>query len=257
LDDGRVYLKGGVYETNVSTYPLANVETLQIGLSFSVAAEDIRPFGVTWDGTAFWVAGDTSNRVYKYNSAGVYTNTNFSVASQTTAVRGVTWDGTYFWVMNNSGVVYKYNSAGVYQSVNWTSDPEATTPSDLEWDGTGFVVSDSSGKSVHKYTSAGVFVATYDVSSVVSVPYGVTFDGTYYWVVDIVADIVYKYNSSFVYQDESFSVTNFDTTPYSLGYDGANIIVAGGTNDLVGLFTHVIGVGYVASLGGQNYMRVA
>ena len=66
LADGRVYLKGGVVETNVSAYPLAPSSVQAAGLSFSVAAQATTPSGITWDGTYFWVAGSGTGYINKY-----------------------------------------------------------------------------------------------------------------------------------------------------------------------------------------------
>ena len=72
LSDGRVYLKGGVYETNPSTYPLATTGYQYTGFNFSVGTQATTPTGVTWDGTYYWVVGDDTNTAYKYTAAGVY-----------------------------------------------------------------------------------------------------------------------------------------------------------------------------------------
>jgi hypothetical protein len=74
-----------------------------------VGSQDTTPQGITWDGTHFWVVGVTTDAVYKYTSAGVYTGTSFSVASQETFPSGITWDGTHFWVVGDAtDKVYKY-----------------------------------------------------------------------------------------------------------------------------------------------------
>jgi hypothetical protein len=109
LSDGRKYLKGGVFETTLSTYPDASISFQYLGTSFSVGSQDTAPQGITWDGTHFWVIGYGTDAVYKYTSAGVYTGTSFSVASQETFPSGITWDGTHFWVVGDAtDKVYKY-----------------------------------------------------------------------------------------------------------------------------------------------------
>ena len=63
-------------------------------VSFSVAAQETQPQGITWDGTSFWVTGYDTDTVYKYNSAGVYQSVSFSVAAQEAVPYSLEWDGT-------------------------------------------------------------------------------------------------------------------------------------------------------------------
>tara|TARA_R110002153_G_C13171513_1_gene484140 strand:+ start:25 stop:888 length:864 start_codon:yes stop_codon:yes gene_type:complete len=257
LSDGRVYLKGGIVESNSSTYPLASTSILQSGISFSVGAQEANPQSVTWDGTHYWVIGYNTDAAYKYTAAGVYTGTSFSVAGQMTTPRGITWDGTFFWaVSNNNGTAYKYNSAGTYQNVSWNATG-TTGCMDIEWDGTHFYIIDAGQAKVYKYNSAGASVANYDVSGQ-DAKYGITWDGTYFWASRATVPYrVYKYNSSFVYQNESFSIASTTTFPAGLAYDGTNIAVLSGNTDTVWQYAHAVGVSEVSSLGGQNYVRVA
>ena len=118
LSDGRKYLKGGVLETNLSTYPDAHVNVQHLGTSFSVASQESNPSGIVWNGTHFWVVGITTDAVYKYTSAGVYTGTSFSVGGQDTTPEDITWDGTNFRVLGRStDTVYSYLPAIGIQAV--------------------------------------------------------------------------------------------------------------------------------------------
>ena len=73
---GDVYIKTGVVETDVSLYPNAYPNFGYTGTSFSVGAQDNYPSGIAWDGTHFWVTGDSTDSVYKYVKA-----VGYSVAS--------------------------------------------------------------------------------------------------------------------------------------------------------------------------------
>ena len=99
LADGRVYLRGGVLETDPSVYPSASTITGYTGTSFSTLSQDTGAIGITWDGTHLWVVGSSNDAVYKYTAAGVYTGTSFSIAGQTTTPSDIAWDGTFFWVV--------------------------------------------------------------------------------------------------------------------------------------------------------------
>jgi hypothetical protein len=130
LADGRVYLKGGVTETNVATYPDATAAFAYTGTSFPVQSQSMNsPQGLAWDGTYFWVVGRNTDLVVKYNASGSYTGTSFSTASQATNPWDIVWDGTHLWVIdlgNNS--VFKYNTSGVYQNVSFSVSAQETIP---------------------------------------------------------------------------------------------------------------------------------
>ena len=85
----------------MSTYPLAHSALSPLGTGFSVSSQETDPQGITWDGTHFWVLGDSTDTVYKYTSTGTYTGTGFKTG-QSGALTGVAWDGTNFWLLNRS-----------------------------------------------------------------------------------------------------------------------------------------------------------
>jgi len=253
LADGRVYLKGGVFETNQSTYPLAFLDMKEV-LTFDVSLQDTNALGVTWDGTHYWVVGATNDRVYKYDAAGAYTSTFFSISAQSTSPFDIEWDGTFFWVLDGANnKIWKYNSAGVYQSVFFSVNTQATSGwKGVTWDGTFFWVANSNGN-VYKYNSSGVYQSvTFSAASEVTSLQGIAWDGTYFWVADYYQTL-YKYNSAGVYQNETI------TTEYINGVgtkDNAPMVVVQSPRS-VDVYGEAIGVVPVINNGGQNYMRVA
>ena len=174
VQDGQSWLKTGVVNTDTASYPDAKIgsETTGVysGTSFSVASQDTRPSGITWDGTHLWVVGDSNNAVYKYTAAGTYTGTSFSVASQDTQPSGITWDGTHFWVVGTNGdAASKYTSAGVYTNTNFSVASQESTPQGITWDGTHFWVIGSTNDTAYKYNSIQ-FVGLASASTEYSVP---------------------------------------------------------------------------------------
>ena len=152
LEDGRVYLKGGVNETNVSAYPDATQGGAYSGTSFSVASQATAIREVVWDGTHLWVLDDNTDRVYKYNASGVYQNVNFYIGAEDIDPTGLTWDGTSFWVIGAiSDRFYKYNASGVYQGSSISVAAQDTTPRGISWDGSAFWVSGDSSNAAYKY----------------------------------------------------------------------------------------------------------
>lgn len=256
LADGRVYLKGGTYETTLTTYPLASTSIQRTGIDFSVASQDATPNGVVWDGTNYWVVGSTTDAVYKYTSAGVYTGTSFSTAGQSISPFGIEWDGTYFWVLDYGGAVYRYNAGGAYTSVSITA-VGVTGGRDIAWNGTNFFVSCANTVKVYEVTPANVTVGSFDVSAQLTAPSGISWDGTFFWVLSTPDDTAYKYNASFVYQNESFSVATEEDWPYGMDWTGDSWLVIGVQNDTVWEYKPANGVAASTSLGGRNYVRVA
>ena len=272
LADGRVYLKGGVTESDTATYPDAPAKIGYSGTSFSVASEAITPVGIAWDGSYFWVLDTYQNRVYKYNSAGVYQSFSFAVGAQGVNPTDIVWDGTYFWVLNNQTSplkrVSKYSAAGVYQNVFWEYNAVTTMDGEgLAWDGTYFWVVGNATDTIRKFNAAGVDQGvSYSVAAQETNPKGITFDGTYLWVVGTNSAVgttlswAYKYNTSGVYQNESFLVESQDTNPQGILSVGTDLWMVGLTNDAAYKYSNQIGVNSVSSgsaaAGLQNYVRI-
>ena len=253
LSDERVYLKGGVFETTLSTYPNAATSIADLGVTFNVTSQDTSPTGIAWDGTYFWVVGLTNYRVYKYNSAGVYQNVSFYVGSQTGSPLGITWDGTHLWLIGGTNV-WKYNSSGTYQNVSFSTSSQGYMQ-DITWDGTHFWAVAYSGDAVYKYTASGTYTGvSFSVAGQETEPLGIEWDGTHFWVGGNITDRVYKYNASGVYQNQSFAQPA--GVNRGIVWDGSSLRIMHVTSDTVYKFGLAIGVASVSNLGAQNYVRV-
>jgi hypothetical protein len=258
LADGRVYLKGGVAETDTTTYPdaTASMAYSNVSINFAPTIGSAVGKSITWDGTYFWVLA-SDNYVYKFNASGVY-QSNFSVSSQTNNPQGIVWDGSHLWVVGyTQQALFKYNTSGAYQSVS-ISVSQNTSPRDVSWDGTHFYVINNSTAIVYKYNASGSYIGNFLVSSQDSSPFGITWDGTYFWVIGTTTDKAYAYNSSFVYQNKSFSFAGQETTPYGAGVQGSSVWVIG-QNKTAYKYQNQIGISSnnIAVLGvGQNYVRI-
>jgi hypothetical protein len=260
LDDERVYLKGGVYETTLSNYPLAKTSLKYLGTNFSIAAQDTSPLGIAWDGTYFWVAGNNSTKVLKYNSSGVFVS-SFSISSQVSTPNGIINDGTYIWVLDSyTNKVHKYSQAGVYQNVFWTTS-EGVESKGLTFDGTHVWVSDqSTGYANHdKYTVAGVYTGV-TFSSYAQYQYGrsLAWTGSHFWVADV-NSFISKYTSSGVYTGITINVSSVATQLSGITYkDGSLFLLSDGT-DKVYQYSPAVGLpsnGGFGEWAGQNYVRI-
>ena len=199
------------------------------GIHFDISSENPQPYGICWDGTYLWVVGIYTQKVYKYNAAGVYQSVSFDVTSEDTFPFGICWDGEYFWMVGcNNKRVYKYNAAGVYQSVSFDVSSEDTFPFGICWDGTHFWVLGGNNVRVYKYNAAGVYQSvSFDISSEDIYPYGIEWDGTHFWVVGSDTQKVYKYNAAGVYQSVNFDISSEDSLPIGICWDGTYFWVVG------------------------------
>ena len=237
-ESGEVWLKGGVTETDVATYPDATANLAYTGttfgvrqsgwendiaydgtylwvlnsyaneidkystagayqnVTFSVASQDTDMFGVVIVGTDFYMVGTQNDKVYKFNSAGVF-QSDFSIASQTTTAKGIAFDGTYLYVASGNGsasTMHKYSTAGAYQNVVFTLTAQDNNVQGITWDGNFFYVAGRQYNALYQYTAAGAYTGkTLSVAAQGTRPTGVVFGDSAYWVIQDTADAVYKY----------------------------------------------------------------
>jgi hypothetical protein len=185
-DDGRVYLKGGVYETDLTLYPDATNELVDAGNNFNFAANmtSAAVDAMCSDGTHLYLLNDTDNKVYKYTKAGVYV-AQYSISAGNNSMKGIEWDGTNFWIASSTRYIYKYDSS-FNQDANGTVDVNAQVGSNavlgIAWDGTHFYVLDYNRR-VFKYNSSWVYQnLMWGVSGSTNYVDGITSDGTYIYV---------------------------------------------------------------------------
>ena len=260
LADGRVYLKGGVTESDTATYPDATANLAYSGFTFSVGSQDGEPAGVTSDGSYLWVLGANSGAVYKYSMAGVYQNVSFSVGSQTGGnVDDVMWDGSHFWVVSNSNdAVYKYNASGVYQNVSFSVASQMGVPRGIAWDGTYFYVVDQSSDRAYKYNAGGTYQ---NVSFVVAdSPQGIAYDGSHLWVISVTTQKLHQYTTAGVATGLEISTASLGSNPSGVGNDGTTLYTTDRIIDNVFKFQNQVGVvsetGTPLTQGKQNYVRI-
>ena len=257
LADGRVYLKGGVNSTDLTTYPDATAGMAYSGTEFSISQVN-QPASMTWDGNFFWVLNNTSTEaVHKYNASGVYQNVSWTTGNDP---RGIIWDGNHFVVILSDGNVYKYNSSGVYANVTFSvANQTSSGASGIAWDGNSFWITDYNSDNVFKYNSSGVYQNfDFSVSSQDTVPRDITYDGTYLWVLGDITDKAYKYNTSGVYQNDSFSVGSQSTRAEGIVWVSSAFYVASYNNQKVFKYQNQIGIGSQGGTeyGNQNYVRI-
>jgi len=255
LDDERVYLKGGVYETNISNYPDATAGYQANGVNFSVLGQSIiGPEAVAWDGTLFWVLNPGNNAIYSYTASGNYDGGVIGCHLSNTL--GLLFHANEF-VMIRGNQVVKMNAGGGHIA-NISISSQTSTAVDITTDGTNYYVLDS-GRNVFKYNSSFAYQSTVatgvgDANFAVK---ALTFDGTYFWVMSTSNPVV-KYNSSWVLQSGGFNMQNIGKDIMSKRDGTSALFVADYAGHRIKEYQQIIGVASAGSGGGAglNYVRI-
>ena len=235
-DGTKMYIVGitgdNVYEYDLSTaWDISTASFLQ---SFSVAAQDTSPLGVSFktDGTKMYIVGGAGQDVNEYNLSTAWNLSTasflqrFSVAAQETSPRSVFFktDGNKMYVIGWSGKdVNEYNLSTAWDvstasfSQTFSVAAQASQPYGLFFksDGTGMYVIDETSASVFEYNlitpwdvSTASFLQSFSVSAQETGPLGVSFkpDGTKMYIIGYGGDTIYQYSTA---------------TPATITYDSA------------------------------------
>ena len=260
LDDGRVYLKGGVTETNVAAYPDATAGLAYTGTTFSTAGQANYETDIAWDGTYLYVLERGSNGAFfRYNTSGVYQTRVAVIASQDNTMQGMVCVGSDFYLCGDQNhKVYKYNSSGVFQS-DFSVAAQGQYPHAIAYDGTYLWVLSNGNQTVYKYTTAGVYQnVSFSVQAQSTNCHGLTWDGTHFWFSERQTDKLFQYTASGVYTGFSFSLASQGTSPYGVVWDGSALWTVDDSSSAVFKYQNQIGVdsqGGIAD-GNQNYIRI-
>jgi len=263
LDDGRVYLKGGVTETDTTTYPDATANFAYTGTTFSTAGQASFESDIAWDGTYLYVLErGSSGAVYKYSASGVYQNVSWSVASQDNDMQGMVCVGSDFYLCGSQNhKVYKFNSSGVFQS-DWSVTNPRHFARALAYDGTYLWVLSNYNQTVDKYSLDGVYQNEgFSVAAAGNNLHGLAWDGTTFWLAERQTDKLFQYTASGVLTGFSFSLASQGTSPYGVTWDGSALWTVDDSSSAAFKYQTQIGVttnGSASQIanGRQNYVRI-
>ena len=196
-NDGKKMFVIGNSGDDVDEYTLSeafNISSAVFVDSFSVASEDIHPFGVRFnnDGSKMFIVGRANQKVFEYSlsvnfdvSEADYTGNSFDVSSQVKSVflgLAFSHDGTMMYVTDGQGAtttrsVYQYSlnksfdlsgGGNLLRSAKTTADIETLTTNELEPNGIAFnkngtrmFLVGTNGNDVNQYTlSEGFNIST-------------------------------------------------------------------------------------------------
>ncbi len=234
--NAEVWVRSGVGETDVASYPGATVSTLEAGVSlgdsFLWSGEDS---DITCSCVAngfIYMVGNTGNSVFKYTMDGVYTGVNWSFNAQTAGKRitGIGFDGTYFYICDGSsgnGNVWRYTEAGVYDSFTFQTLAKEPYPSGMYVDSTGIYVCGNTSDGVEKFSLAGAWVEkTLSVIGQTTNPVACSFDGEY-WFVANGSNTYFIYDAAGAYTGETHVLTDIDNSVVGFMSEGINLWFVG------------------------------
>lgn len=169
------------------------------------------PEGVAWDGSSFWVLGNTSDfNVYQYTPTPAYDGFSFNVASQLSEVRGVTVsDSNTLFVTGIDGslnsVVREYTRSG--SSLGSAFDiSDISDVGSIHNSGSGYWIADLSSSQFRFYNYSGAFSG---ISFSSTTPAGlytaaVEDESGAVWIANDQSESLYKYES----QTANATITN-------------------------------------------------
>mgnify|MGYP006143996435 FL=1 len=254
FDDGRVYLKGGVVETDTTTYPLASKRPNSTSTTAWVPPGSI--YGICVDSNFstngyYYVLFGTwsSQRLNKYNSsATLISSYNITAHHSTSEANGLCFADGFIYITGH-GKTTKWSTSGVYQS-QFSGSFEGIT-----YDGSHFWVTTCS--QIQKRTLLGVLVVSYDIPNGSK---GIAFVDGDLWTNDGYIITQSSTQGEIKFTSATSVVTALGTSG-TVGTDGTNLLITDGTNGVqqisfgIGVITDTV---RTLALGtGQNYVRIA
>ncbi len=234
-NDGKKMFVIGNDGDDVDEYTLSeafNISSAVFVDSFSVASEDIHPFGVRFnnDGSKMFIVGRANQKVFEYSlsvnfdvSEADYTGNSFDVSSEVTSIflgLAFSHDGTMMYVTDGQGAttrsVYQYSlnksfdlsgGGNLIRSAKTTADIETLTTNELEPNGIAFnkngtrmFLVGTNGNDINQYTlSEGFNISTASFDGGVNRsnnPNGIDFspDGLRMYILDTTLKLVQEHH---------------------------------------------------------------
>lgn len=129
--------------------------------------------GVTFDGTALWVVGESNVAVARYSTAGGLLSTFNPSWGGETGISGIAHDGTDLWIVGNgTKQLRRYSTAGVLLQTE-TIPTSGTIGGVAYYNGRIYVVDGSAATLVPYVIATDTFEPPIDVSGATTAPTGV------------------------------------------------------------------------------------
>lgn len=218
-----------IHSSKIENY-ISNVEDtyfpwIYTGTSFNLDSQDIYPTDIFFHDGFWWMCGQQTNRVYKYNEDWVYTGESFYLGTEDTSPNSIYFHNGFWWMCGDENDrVYKYSSNWIYTGeshhISFLYENTAyTNPTDICFHKGYWYVCAAFEYIIKKYTENWIFVEEYDIDSqwtnFINDIY--FFDG-HWWVSDAYYDRVIKYSENWIYTGESYHIGHIGSIVFQDGY---------------------------------------
>jgi len=134
------------------------------------STQGVSPTGIAWDGTYLYVGEDDveDRNIYRYDSAGTYTNFSFPYNNETATLKDITVLDGFLWLMEVGGKTFKYNLDGEYTGdfFEVVATSNTTNPYGITSDSDSFWIGGNDNSVVSEFTSyAGIAFLAFDTDS--------------------------------------------------------------------------------------------
>ncbi len=190
------------------------------GFKVSTIIGSSTPYGITTNGSDFWITDDTDNFVYHVNSTGGNMTDGFNTTSLGSAIPyGITTNNSDFWIVDD-GDDFVYHVSSTEGNITdgfkttaagATSTPRGITTNVTSGTPTDFWFTDSSDDFVyHVNRTGGNITNGFSTAAIGSdLPYSITTNGSDFWILDNTDDFVYHINSTGGNMTDGFPTSAF------------------------------------------------
>jgi hypothetical protein len=208
------------FAVNVSGF----LDYYSTGINFYVGGEQNNIQGVTWNGSHFWVVGESPDVAHLYYSNGTYTGINFGIPDN--FLDDIVWDGSYLWALGQlADRVYRYYQNGTYANFNFSVGAQETVALGIGWNGSSLWVVGENTDTVYEYTTNGIYTGTnFSVGVQSSSPRGITWVDPHFWVAGFNSRRIYQYTSNGTYTGVNFDIS--EGNPQGITWDGSDLWIA-------------------------------
>ncbi|MEQ5834219.1 hypothetical protein [Marinobacter sp. NFXS9] len=151
--------------------------------------------GMAWDGTNFWMATTSGNRIHKVDSAFNFTGDSVAVGNQVNTLEGVAFDGTHLWALDKTGAgsdsslacIYQYDLDGNYTGVSFNYGAQSGNGWSFAYAAGSLWVATGNGRVLEISPAAGLTGESFSISasSDMTIARGLAFDGTSLWALNV------------------------------------------------------------------------
>jgi len=204
------------------------------GDEFNVSAAGVTSiYGITTNGSDFWILDQSKDYVYHVNSSGHNQTGGFNVTSIDVADSGgITTNGSDFWILDMADeYVYHFNSSG--DTVGDGFSVPANAGDGIDTNGSDFWVAAGLNNRIYHYNSSGDIVKSITYTGINGVK-GIAIRNDEFWIVSIAPhNYVFHLNSSGGNQTDGFSIASFSTNAMGMTMNDSDMWIIDNGKDLV------------------------